>query len=202
MTTRIKIDEVSLLAAAPVEMALCELEMGLRQRGYTLGYEPILPVPAKKTVSLRRVLEERVPNGCALRYGEIDDLCVSLKVRRRPGGVVVTKNVPRSATGPDFKKIFIGSKSRYGKILKATLRIVRLPEKQEGLELSWRDPQKRLKFLRRLSTSGVRPVRVEKRGRRGLKIIIEGMSLLVRAERECLKRLTRETQGRLKDAIK
>ena len=59
------------------------------------------------------------------KFGKIEDLCVALKVRMKEC-VVTTRNVPRAATGPDFKKIFIGSKGQYGEILEATLRIFKI----------------------------------------------------------------------------
>ncbi len=116
-----KIDFISLLITCSVDRSLKDLERDLNREGFTLGYRP-----ADKNIrTLRQALEKRGHNLNFLRYGEIEDICTSLKIRRK-GKSIVTKNVPRAATGPDFKKIFMGSEQRYGKILEATLRIVRL----------------------------------------------------------------------------
>ena len=113
-----KIDQVSLLVTCSVDMPLKQLEKQLSQQGYTLGYRPI----AKRSLTLLQALEKRVPNRLSPRYGGIEDICVSIRVIRK-GQIIATRNVPRAATGPDFKKIFIGSRGRYGKIIEATLRI-------------------------------------------------------------------------------
>ena len=126
-----EIDKISLLVTCPSDMTLEALEKELRREGYSLRYRPKTSL---KNLRLKKILEDRIPNRqpqLALADSpessqSIEDLCIALKVRTRYG-VMVTKNVPRSATGPDFKKIFIGSKGMYGEILEATLKIYPAP---------------------------------------------------------------------------
>lgn len=113
-----KIDEISLVVTCSADIPFQQLEKQLSKQGYTLGYRPI----AKRSLTLLKALEKRVPNKLSSRYGGIEDICVSIRVIRK-GQIIATRNVPRAATGPDFKKIFIGSRGRYGKIIEATLRI-------------------------------------------------------------------------------
>lgn len=112
------LDLISLLVTCSADIPLKQLEKSLAIQGYTLGYRPI----TKKSMTLLQALEKRVPNRLSPRYGGIEDICVSIRVIRK-GQIIATRNVPRAATGPDFKKIFIGSRGRYGKIIEATLRV-------------------------------------------------------------------------------
>lgn len=114
----LQLDTISLLVTCHPAISLRALEKDLNRQGFTLGYRPI----GGRSPTLLESLEKRTPNKLSPRYGEIDTICVSIKVVRK-GQIIVTKNVPRAATGPDFKKIFIGSRGRYGKIIEATLRI-------------------------------------------------------------------------------
>lgn len=190
----IRFDEVSLLVTAPSKTPFDQLEKQLKEKGYSLGYKPA--PGARQASPLRKFLDERIRNLYSLRYGEIDDICLSLRVRR-DGETIRTKDVPRAATGPDFKKIFIGSRGRYGEILEATLRIVPLPSQRREIEIRWKRGEGRRKkdFLRGLGGSGVRPARVGISPSR-IQIDLEGMTEIVRREFECLKRLAQKTRGK------
>ncbi len=173
-----KIDSISLLAMTPVKAPLKKIEAELSLQGYTLGYHP------EKNLTLEEALIGRIPNRFALKYGEIDDLCVSVKVQRG-GEVFTTRNVPRSSTGPDFKKIFaVGD---YGKILEATLKIVPLPEKK-GVHRFRIKREKRDSFSKGLWASGIRPARVESTPS-GFVVYLEGPTDIVEAETKGLKKI-------------
>lgn len=197
----LKIDDLSLLATTPVDVSLRKLEEGLNERGWSLGYEPIRRRGGghRGPPLLGKILNKRIPNLYALRHGEIDDICISVKVKRN-GKMVVTKNVPRSATGPDFKKIFIGSNGRYGKIIEATLRIVPLPQKREKIEIVWKNSPRKKAFLKQFWSSGIRPLIFKNRNARGVTIILEGDEEMVGEEKGCLERIARETRGKLTHA--
>jgi alkyldihydroxyacetonephosphate synthase len=188
-----RLDPVSLLLICPLNVSLKEIEKYLNRKGCTLGYKPA----SANGLSLRKALERRIPNLYALRYGEIDDLAVSLKVKMG-GKTVVTRNVPRAATGPDFKKIFIGSRGQYGKILEATLRVVPIPETRERWRIRWRDAKGRDRFLALLGSSGIRPSLLRLRNSRSIEIGLEGLKEIVQAERKCLKSYARETKGKMR----
>lgn len=184
------IDPISFVASCASTIKLARLEKLLNYEGYSLGYKPTL----ENVLTLRQALDERIPNQYARKYGEIDDICLSLKAVRH-GKAVETKRVPRAATGPDFKKIFIGSGSKYGRILEVTLRIIPLPKERSVLEIHWKGAGSRRNFLKLLDASGVRPVFFEKKGGRKILIHIEGTEEGVQAEGKCLKVLARETAG-------
>jgi FAD/FMN-containing dehydrogenase len=125
-----------------------------------------------------------------LRYGEIQDLCTSL-VAATPLGHVRTKKVPRAATGPDLKKIFMGSRRHYGDIEEATLQIIPKPDCRKTVVVrAGKD------FLKRLWAGGVRPLTLLRRSG-ALAIELEGLKDVVLAEEKTLKALAaRESDAR------
>lgn len=193
-----KIDEISLLVTVSPKVSLKLLKQELHRRGYTLGYEPISARPA---LTLQEALEKRILNHHALRYGEIDAICVSLKAQLRlTKKIITTRNVPRSATGPDFKKILIGSNKRYGKIAEATLRIHPLPEKRVHLKLSWKSNADKERFLKRFWALGLRPASIQSE-RQGISIQLEGLKGIVRAERDTLKHACLQSKGQWRELL-
>ncbi|MBI3541524.1 MAG: FAD-binding oxidoreductase [Deltaproteobacteria bacterium] len=193
-----KIDEISLLVTVSPKVSLRLLEQELHRRGYTLGY---LPASTHSALTLQEALEKKIPNQQALRYGEIDTLCVSLKAKLRlTKKIVTTRNVPRSATGPDFKKILIGSKRRYGKIEEATLRINSLPEKRVHLKLLWKSKVDKERFLKHFWALGVRPVSL-KSEKKAVLIQLEGLKTIVRAERDALKQTCLQFKGQWRESL-
>ncbi len=183
---------LSLLVSCPAGTWLGLLEKQINGQGFTLGYRP-----SGRGRTLKEVLDKRIPNRLARKYGEIDDLCVSLKILRK-GRIIATKNVPRAATGPDFKKIIIGTKGTYGRIVEATLKVFRLPSIQADYRLSWKKPQDRESFLKRFWGSGIRPLMLERQGTQVLKLTLCGKKEMVAVEEGCLKRYAQETRGRIK----
>lgn len=185
-------DKTSLLVTCDAGERLDKLEKRLNREGFTLGYRP-LSISRRRAMTLLEALERRVPNRDALLYGGVDDLCVSLQAMRK-GEAIATRNVPRAATGPDFKKILIGSGRRYGKILKAVLKIHPLPAVRETLRIAWREKKSRDGFLKAFWGSGIRPARFQA-GPRSVTITLEGSKEMTSAEKKCLQRLSKETRG-------
>lgn len=186
----VDIDQTSFLVTCSVEESLSAVEKRLNRSGLTLGYRPL-----KRTPTLRQALEGRIPNRDALRYGGIDDLCVSLEAVRGQEKIV-TRNVPRAATGPDFKKILIGSGRRYARLIKATLRIHPLPEIRKAVRVAWKEKKGREAFLRSLWGSGIRPVQF-RAGPRAVTVVLEGSKEMVSAEQKCLQKFAHQTRGRM-----
>lgn len=181
------LDKTSMLLTCGVGEKLAVIEKRLHREGLTLGFRPL-------TGTLRHALERRSPNADALRYGGIDDVCVSLQAVRK-GETILTRNVPRAATGPDFKKILIGSGTRYAKHLKAVLRVHPLPQTRETVRLAWKKKADRDVFLKRFWASGIRPVRFQGAAR-NITVVLEGAKEMVAAEKTCLLKLAHQTKGR------
>jgi FAD/FMN-containing dehydrogenase len=183
-------DKTSFLVTCDVGERLAAIERRLNREGLTLGYRP-----RQRVATLRDALERRVPNRDALLYGGIDDLCVSLQAVRR-GETIATRNVPRASTGPDFKKILIGSGKRHARLLKAVLKVHPLPAARETVRAAWRDKKSRDAFLRGFWGSGIRPARFLS-GPRSVTVALEGSKEMTAAERKCLQKLVKETRGRI-----
>ncbi|HSA58923.1 MAG TPA: hypothetical protein VLJ37_04490 [bacterium] len=184
------IDKTSLLVTCEAGEGLVDLEKRLNREGLSLGYRP-----QGRVSTLREALEHRIPNRDALLYGGIDDLCVSLQAARK-GETIATRNVPRASTGPDFKKILIGSGRRHARLLKAVLRVHPLPAARETLRLAWREKKNRDAFLKAFWGSGIRPARF-RAGPRSVTVSLEGSKEMTSAEKRCLQKIAKETRGKI-----
>jgi len=187
---KVLLDPISLTVTCPSEILLKDLNLWLKTRDLILPYHPT----SQKLRTLLEALEKATPNRLSLRYGEIGDLCLSLTVKT-PQGTFRTKKVPKSATGPDLKRIFIGSRRRYGRILGATLRVIPKPQTASSVTIAWGKRAGRKTFLRALSGSGVRAVSIHELSPKGLRIRLEGTPGMVTAEQRTVRRLARLTDG-------
>jgi hypothetical protein len=184
----LRLDERSLLLTCSPETPLKSIEAALLVSGLTLGYLPAQPV-----MTLGEALERRVPNRLSEYYGEIDDLCVVVKASHKLG-LIRTKNVPRSATGPDFKKLLVSSNGST-KILEVTLRVSPRPSAREQFKIQWKTESKLQEFLKYFWSAGIRPASLVKKNGKRLEIALMGLGEVVEAEAKEVKSLARRTQG-------
>lgn len=182
----IEVDNVSLLATCEAHVKWADLEAFLKEKGYTLGCRFSR---GGSQLTVRQAFERGLKNIYAAKYGEFHDLCVAVEAQRR-GAVLVTKNVPRSATGPDFKKILIGSRGAYGRIQRATFRMVPLPKVRKRVAVSWKTESQGRDWRRQVAASGILPAVLELRSRSAT-LQLAGTTPIVRAELACLKKICR-----------
>ena len=123
---KISIDEISQVASVSTTISCEELNDRLSHKGWTMGYYPAL----QSKVSLLTCLNENRPNLLWRRYGALEDICLNLGVKGIKKRDYLTKRVSRAATGPDFKRLFLGNGGKLGKIEQATLRIHSMPQKK------------------------------------------------------------------------
>lgn len=72
-------------------------------------------------------------------YGKIEDIVASQEYVT-PIGTVKTQDYPRSATGPDFNQIMLGSEGAFGILVNVTLRVFRYaPENRRYYAFMFRD---------------------------------------------------------------
>lgn len=95
-----------------------ELEAILNAQGFSLGHFP----DSFEFSTLGGWLATRSAGMQSDAYGKIEDMVVSLTLCT-PTGTLVTRNVPRSATGPDLTQIAVGSEGTLGLITEAVMRI-------------------------------------------------------------------------------
>jgi alkyldihydroxyacetonephosphate synthase len=120
------LDEASLLATFGAGIAGPDLEAQLRARGYTLGHYP----QSFEYSTLGGWVAARSSGQQSLRYGRIEKLFAGGRVET-PAGRLDLPAFPASAAGPDLRELVLGSEGRLGILTDATVRISRLPEREE-----------------------------------------------------------------------
>ena len=118
-----EIDKTSLLVTVDSDHSIEEIEKELNREGFTLNYFPVPP----SNILLADVLNERLPNLYGEVFGGIEELCVQVRLAQPDGSVWENVLAPRSATGPNLKKIAIGGGESFGIIVQATLKIFYQP---------------------------------------------------------------------------
>jgi len=100
------------------------LEEYLNKKGLSTCHLP----SSDYTSTIGGFLASRSAGALSSKYGKIEDMCEEIEVVLPTGEIARTKKVPRAASGPDFKQLFIGSEGTLGVIAEATLRIWPVPE--------------------------------------------------------------------------
>jgi alkyldihydroxyacetonephosphate synthase len=121
----ISIDEERMQVKAGAGVVGGKLEYVLNHKGYTLRHSP----QSLYCSTVGGWVATRASGQFSTRYGNIEDIIVSLTVVTPSGEVIEAKNLPRKAS-IDIKSIYIGSEGLFGVICDATLRMRKLPEKQ------------------------------------------------------------------------
>ena len=147
----LEIDEISLLAEVDTDLALAELESKLNMEGYTLNY---FAAPDNRSL-LVEALSRRLPNLYGPAFGGIEDLALQVKWAQPDGGVFRNVAAPRSAAGPSFKKLAIGSGDWLGLPIQAILRIWQLPDARQQIFAAFVREEGLEQFLRAIQRAGL-----------------------------------------------
>jgi alkyldihydroxyacetonephosphate synthase len=91
------------------------------------------------------------------KYGKIDDLVQSMTVVLPNGEIVQTRNVPKSATGPNLNELFIGSEGTLGIITEATLKIFPVPEETQFISFSFSSFAAGVDAIRQIMSQDINP---------------------------------------------
>lgn len=121
MNRVVAIDRESLTARIEAGALGPELEAELNAQGYSLGHFP----DSFEFSTLGGWLATRSAGMQSDAYGKIEDMVVSLTLCT-PRGTLVTRQVPRSSTGPDLNHVAVGSEGTLGLIVEAVMRVHRL----------------------------------------------------------------------------
>ena len=98
------------------------LEEQLNARGYTFGHYP----DSFTHSTLGGWIATRSSGMQSDRYGDIADATRGLRVVT-PAGLLVTRPVPGTSTGPSVREMVLGSEGRLGIICEATVQVRRTP---------------------------------------------------------------------------
>jgi alkyldihydroxyacetonephosphate synthase len=102
-----------------------DLEHQLNAQGWTLGHFP----DSFTHSTLGGWIATRSSGMQSDRYGDIADLVRALRVVT-PSGILATRPVPHTSTGPSVREMVLGSEGRLGVITEATVHVRRLPEQR------------------------------------------------------------------------
>ncbi len=150
----IEIDEESLTVTAEAGINGQQLEMALREKGYTLPHYPA----SANCATLGGYLAPRGSGTISTKYGKAEELVLNMEVVLPDGNIIQTPEVPIHAAGPDFMNLFLGSEGTFGTITKATMQIDHLPDTRLFRALLFEDLENGLEFGRRLMTERLDPL--------------------------------------------
>ena len=149
----LEINDTSLYVKVGAGILGGELEKRLNERGLTLCH-----FPASFFIStVGGWISTRASGQMSTAYGSIEDILLSLKVVLPNGALLETKLVPRSATGPDLKELFLGGEGSFGVVTEATCGVRKIPPVREFLSFSFEHSSKGLLGIRTLLQSGISP---------------------------------------------
>jgi alkyldihydroxyacetonephosphate synthase len=125
MNTVIEIDEASGLARIQAGAMGPWLEEQLNARGFTIGHFP----DSFTYSTLGGWIATRSSGMQSDKYGDIADLTRAVRVVT-PNGLLETRPVPTTSTGPSVREMILGSEGRLGIITEATVHVHRLPQER------------------------------------------------------------------------
>ena len=91
------------------------------------------------------------------RYGKIEDMVYGIDVVLADGSLVTLGNATRAAIGPDLQQIFIGSEGTLGIIVKARLKLNRLPDYSRAIAYGFKSFALGLEACRLIMQAGASP---------------------------------------------
>ena len=137
MDAVVAVDPISRLARVQAGVYGPRLEEQLNAQGYTFGHYP----DSFTHSTLGGWIATRSSGMQSDRYGDIADSTRGLRVVT-PAGLLVTRPVPVTSTGPSVREMVLGSEGRLGIICEATVQVRRLPPERTILGYlfpSWGD---------------------------------------------------------------
>ncbi|MBX7148810.1 hypothetical protein K1X76_06950 [bacterium] len=150
-----EINKISQIITVSTGTTLAACEAMLLSEGFYSGYKP---VEEDASLTYARVLAERIPNYYFLQHGGIEDLCVGGEGVTSSGQEFTLKSAPRSATGPDLRRMLVGSDGIFGHFKNVTVRIFPLPQKTAWGFCLLDHVSEASEFLRNMLTSFIRPL--------------------------------------------
>ncbi len=129
------------------------LERHLNQEGFTLGHFP----SSIYCSSLGGYLATRSAGQLSTKYGKIEDMVLSVEFVMPDGSVLESGRAPRSAMGPDWTQLLLGTEGTLGFFTAACLQIHPLPAARVMMGFGAKDVVLAMDFSRRLVQEGIRP---------------------------------------------
>jgi alkyldihydroxyacetonephosphate synthase len=124
----LEIDDTSRTARVQAGALGPHLEAQLNAKGWTIGHFP----DSFTYSTLGGWIATRSSGMQSDKYGDIADLTRSVRVAT-PAGVLDTRAVPVTSTGPSIREMILGSEGRLGIICEAVIHVHRVPEDRQIL---------------------------------------------------------------------
>jgi alkyldihydroxyacetonephosphate synthase len=119
------IDAASNLARVQTGAFGPDLERQLNAQGWTFGHFP----DSFTHSTLGGWIATRSSGMQSDRYGDIADITRAVRVVT-PAGLLATRPIPHTSTGPSVREMVLGSEGRLGVITEATVHVRRVPERR------------------------------------------------------------------------
>jgi len=152
MSGVLDIDEVSRTARIQAGALGPDIERHLNEMGWTLGHFP----DSFNHSTLGGWIATRSSGMQSDKYGDIADLTRAVRVVT-PAGVLATRPVPSSSTGPSVREMVLGSEGRLGIITEATVHVHRIPEKRQIYGYLFQDWSQGLQAMTFIAESDAAP---------------------------------------------
>ena len=146
------IDDASGLARVQAGAFGPDLERQLNARGWTVGHFP----DSFTHSTLGGWIATRSSGMQSDKYGDVADLTRAVRVVT-PAGLLVTRPVPHTSTGPSVREMVLGSEGRLGIITEATVHVHRMPERRVILGYLFPDWPRALDAMREIAASDATP---------------------------------------------
>jgi alkyldihydroxyacetonephosphate synthase len=152
MSRVLEIDEGARLARVQAGVFGPHLEEQLNAQGWTAGHFP----DSFTHSTLGGWIATRSSGMQSDKYGDISDLTRAVRVVT-PAGLLVTRPVPHTSTGPSVREMVLGSEGRLGIITEATIHVHRLPEERTILGYLFPDWDSALAAMQAIAESEATP---------------------------------------------
>jgi alkyldihydroxyacetonephosphate synthase len=149
----IDIDEVSLQVTCGAGMLIRDLEAIVQERGFKLGHYP----QSMDLAQMGGLVATRSTGQFSTGYGAIEDFLVGLEAVLADGTIVRINNVPRRATGPDLRHLFLGSEGAFAVITEVTVKMFPIPEATWKQAYRVKTMRQGLEIIRLVMRTGIKP---------------------------------------------
>ena len=149
----IEIDEVSLQVTCGAGMLIKDLEAYVQEEGFKLGHYP----QSMDLAQMGGLVATRSTGQFSTGYGSIEDFLVGLEAVLADGTIVRISNVPRRATGPDLRHLFLGSEGAFAIITEVTVKMFPIPEAVWKQAYRVKTMRRGLEIIRQIMRTGIKP---------------------------------------------
>jgi alkyldihydroxyacetonephosphate synthase len=174
------INDANLTVTVQPGMRGSDFEAELQSKGYTMGHWP-------QSIEMSTVggwCATRASGQLSTLYGNIEEMLLGCEIAVPGGRLIRIPTVPRSATGPDLREVFLGNEGTLGVFTELVFRIHPKAECQIGRAFAFPELRGAIEALRLMLRQGWRPAvtrlyDAKEAGRNFAGVANEGMPVLL-----------------------